>query len=136
MCVASGCVVRNPKKGGGMIERSARIHADRLLSLALVAGLLVTLPRAGWGETKSASTAATAAPASPSVLKSWNDGAARRAIVDFVARVTRDGPDFVPVSERIAVFDNDGTLWSEKPVPFQVTFALDRVQAMAPLHPD
>jgi len=71
------------------------------------------------------------------VLPSWNDGPARRAIVEFVGRVTLNGsPEFVPVSERIAVFDNDGTLWAEKPVPFQVMFALDRIKALAPSHPD
>jgi phosphoglycolate phosphatase-like HAD superfamily hydrolase len=68
-------------------------------------------------------------------LPSWNDGVAKKSIVDFVARVTREGgPDFVPVPERIATFDNDGTLWSEKPVPFQLLFAFDRVKAMAPQH--
>ena len=70
-------------------------------------------------------------------LPSWNDGDARRAILDFVARVTREGaPDFVPVAERIATFDNDGTLWGEQPVYAQVAFALDRVKAMAPQHPE
>ena len=70
-------------------------------------------------------------------LPSWNDTAAKRAITDFVARVaTEGGADFVPAPERIAVFDNDGTLWSEKPVPFQMMFALDRVKALAPEHPE
>ena len=70
-------------------------------------------------------------------LKSWNDTAPKSAIVAFVERVTKEGSaDFVPVPERIAVFDNDGTLWSEKPVPFQVMFAVDRVKALAPQHPD
>ena len=78
-------------------------------------------------------TVAQAAPAQ--VLPSWNEGPSKRAIVDFVEAVTRDGgPDFVAPAERIAVFDNDGTLWSEKPVPFQLLFALDRVKAMAPKH--
>src|SRR6478672_2432614 len=78
---------------------------------------------------------APAAPADP--LPSWNDGAARKAIVDFVRRVTQQGgPDFVQPSERIATFDNDGTLWSEKPVPFQLMFASERVKALAPKHPE
>ena len=78
---------------------------------------------------------APAAQADP--LPSWNDGASRRAIVSFVSRVTKEGgPDFVPVPERIATFDNDGTLWSEKPAPFQVVFAFDRVKALAPQHPE
>jgi hypothetical protein len=70
-------------------------------------------------------------------LPSWNEGAARTAILDFVARVTREGgPDFVPVAERIAVFDNDGTLWSEQPMYFQVAFAIDRVKDLALAHPE
>ncbi|MHC2439035.1 HAD family hydrolase [Bradyrhizobium sp. USDA 4451] len=70
-------------------------------------------------------------------LPSWNDGAAKTAIVDFVARVTTPGGrDFVPPAERIATFDNDGTLWTEQPFYFQLAFALDRVRAMAPEHPD
>nr|WP_244485979.1 HAD family hydrolase [Bradyrhizobium viridifuturi] len=70
-------------------------------------------------------------------LPSWNDGAPKRAITDFVARVTKQGgPDFVPAAERIATFDNDGTLWTERPFYFQLAFAIDRVKAMAPEHPD
>lgn len=70
-------------------------------------------------------------------LPSWNDGAVKTAIVDFVERVTTAGsPDFVPVDERIAVFDNDGTLWAEKPVPFQFMFALDEVKRLSAGHPD
>src|SRR5262245_23091949 len=66
-------------------------------------------------------------------LPSWNEGPAKAAIVDFVARVTKEGgPDFVPPAERIAVFDNDGTLWAEQPVYFQLQFALDRVKALSP----
>ncbi len=70
-------------------------------------------------------------------LPTWNDGPAKQSILDFVARVTTDGsPDFVPVAERIAVYDNDGTLWCEKPLPVQLFFALDRVKALAPQHPE
>jgi phosphoserine phosphatase len=70
-------------------------------------------------------------------LASWNDGPARQAIQKFVADVTQKGaPTFVAPAERIAVFDNDGTLWSEQPVYFQVAFALDRVKALAPSHPE
>jgi len=70
-------------------------------------------------------------------LLSWNDGPAKRAIVAFVAKVTTPGsPDFVPLQERIAVFDNDGTLWCEQPLPVQVYFALDRVRALAPQYPE
>ena len=70
-------------------------------------------------------------------LPSWNDSASKRAIVDFVARITRDGgPEFVPASERVAVFDNDGTLWAEQPLYTQLAFALDRVKALSPQHPE
>ena len=61
-------------------------------------------------------------------LPSWNDGAAKKSIVAFVEKVTRPGsPDFVAPAERIATFDNDGTLWCEQPAPVQLYFALDRV---------
>jgi len=71
------------------------------------------------------------------VLPSWNAGETRNAIVAFVERVTDpQGADFVPVDERIAVFDNDGNLWSEKPIYFQLLFAIDRVKALAPQHPE
>jgi hypothetical protein len=70
-------------------------------------------------------------------LPSWNDGPAKKAILDFVARTTTDGaPDFVPVPQRIAVFDNDGTLWAEQPIYFQFAFAIDRVKALAAQHPE
>jgi phosphoserine phosphatase len=70
-------------------------------------------------------------------LASWNDGPAKQSILDFVRRVTTEGsPDFVPVPERIATFDNDGTLWCEQPLPVQAYFALDRVKALAPQHPE
>src|SRR5690242_3884236 len=70
-------------------------------------------------------------------LPSWNDGPAKQGIINFVERVTKQGtPAFVPSSERIATFDNDGTLWSEQPLPVQLYFALDRVKALAPLHPE
>ena len=70
-------------------------------------------------------------------LPSWNDGPAKQSIITFVEKVTKEGsPGFVPPAERIATFDNDGTLWSEQPVPVQLYFALDRVKALAPQHPE
>jgi len=70
-------------------------------------------------------------------LPSWNDGPRREAILDFVEAVTDEGSEhYVPEPERIAVFDNDGTLWSEQPVYFQLFFALDRVKELAPRHPE
>jgi phosphoglycolate phosphatase-like HAD superfamily hydrolase len=70
-------------------------------------------------------------------LSSWNDGQAKKSITEFVDKVTKEGsPDFVPPEERIATFDNDGTLWCEQPMYFQLFFALDRVKALAPQHPE
>jgi hypothetical protein len=70
-------------------------------------------------------------------LPSWNDTGPKRAIIAFVEKVTTEGsPDFVPVAERIATFDNDGTLWSEQPLYFEFIFALDRLRALAPQHPE
>lgn len=70
-------------------------------------------------------------------LPSWNDGPAKSSVVDFVERVTTQGtPDFVAESERIAVFDNDGCLWAEQPMYFQLFFAVDRVKALAADHPE
>ena len=70
-------------------------------------------------------------------LPSWNQGSTKKAIVEFVERVTnKASPDYVPPAERIAVFDNDGTLWSEKPVYFQLLFAIDGVKQLAPEHPE
>lgn len=70
-------------------------------------------------------------------LPSWNEGSTKEAILDFVARVTTEGSeDFVPSDQRIATFDNDGTLWSEQPIYVQLAFTLDRVKALAPEHPE
>ena len=70
-------------------------------------------------------------------LPSWNEGVAKQAILDFVAATTREGANgFVPAAERIAVFDNDGTLWVEQPIYTQFAFAIDRVKALAPQHPE
>jgi phosphoserine phosphatase len=70
-------------------------------------------------------------------LPSWNDGNVKTSILDFVAKVTQEGsPSFVPIADRIATFDNDGTLWAEKPIPFQLLFAFDRVKALASQHPE
>lgn len=70
-------------------------------------------------------------------LPSWNEGKAKDAIVDFARRASTAGSgDYVPVNERVAVFDNDGTLWCEMPVPVQAFFVNDRLKALAPLHPE
>ena len=70
-------------------------------------------------------------------LPSWNDGKAKQSIIEFVTHLTKEGSsDVVPTEERIATFDNDGTLWAEKPVYFQLLFALDRVKTLASNHPE
>lgn len=94
----------------------------------LLAALTIGFTLAFVGQT----TAQTAGP-----LPSWNDGKAKQSLLEFVAKVTKeDSPDFVPPAERIATFDNDGTLWAEQPMYFQLLFALDRVKALAPQHPE
>lgn len=100
-------------------------RAALLSSLAMLPLLSASLP----------STSALAQARDP--LPSWNEGATKASILDFVARVTtQGGPDFVPVDQRIATFDNDGTLWIEQPMYIQLAFALDRVKVMAPMHPE
>src|SRR6186713_2979506 len=80
------------------------------------------------------STSALAQARDP--LLSWNEGATKASILDFVARVTtQGGPFFVPVDQRIATFDNDGTLWVEQPMYVQLAFALDRINLLAPQNP-
>src|SRR5882757_2998847 len=92
----------------------------------VVAALLLTAGAIDW-----------TAYAQSDPLPSWNEGATKKSITDFVARVTtQGGADFVPVEQRIATFDNDGTLWVEQPMYTQLAFALDRVKALAPMHPE
>jgi len=80
---------------------------------------------------------AIVAQAAVDPLPSWNDNAPKKAILTFVEKVTeQDSPTFVPPPERIAVFDNDGTLWAEHPMYFQLFFALDRVKTLSPKHPE
>lgn len=91
--------------------------------LAIVVGLVFSTSPATWA-------------AADDPLPSWQEGPSKQAIIDFVTAVTREGsPDFVPVPERIATFDNDGTLWAEQPMYFQAFFAFDRIRALAPQHP-
>jgi len=101
------------------------VRAVSSLRRRLAAGLLLCMVAVG----------ALAQPVDP--LPSWNAGRAKARIVAFVQAVTEPGSkDFVAPADRIAVFDNDGTLWSEQPMYFQLAFALDRVKAMAPKHPE
>lgn len=70
-------------------------------------------------------------------LPSWNDGKTKQSIISFVEKTTKEGSsDFVPQEQRIATFDNDGTLWAEKPIYFQLLYAIDKVKEMAPQHPE
>jgi phosphoserine phosphatase len=102
---------------------SRRTLVSTLAALPALSGTLFSV-------SASAQTAADPLP-------SWNDGAATQSIINFVTAVTREGsPDFVPVPQRIATFDNDGTLWCEHPMYVQLAFALDRVKVLAPLHPE
>jgi hypothetical protein len=106
------------------------------LAAYVVLGCVAVATVAPFAAAKPAATAPPAAPATNS-LPSWNDTAPKHAIVAFVDSVTKQGsPGFVPPAERIAVFDNDGTLWAEWPVYFQLQFAIDRVKALAPQHPE
>jgi hypothetical protein len=109
-------------------------HLARFASWAVLS--LFVLPCSPSATPSSAKPAASLpVPANP--LPSWNDGPARTSILDFVRAVTTEGSaDFVPVPQRIATFDNDGTLWSEQPMYFQFLFVVDRVRAMAADHPD
>jgi hypothetical protein len=107
----------NPSAGINRRTLVSTMAALPMLSPGLLSSALAQAPRAA--------------------LPSWNDGATKTAITEFVRRVTTQGsPDFVPVDQRIATFDNDGTLWVEQPMYTQLAFALDRVKALAPLHPE
>jgi phosphoglycolate phosphatase-like HAD superfamily hydrolase len=109
-----------------MFMKSSAVRSVRLLALNLLLAAALALSLVPAALTESADP-----------LPSWNDGPEKKAVIDFVARVTRQGgADFVPAAERIATFDNDGTLWSEQPIYFQFAFALDRVKALAPRHPE
>jgi hypothetical protein len=103
--------------------KGAALRVTLLSTTAIAAALLLT---GGVG-----------AGAARDPLPSWGNSDSKKAIVAFVGKVTRrGGPDFVPVPERIATFDNDGTLWGEKPLPTELYFALERVKALAPQHPE
>jgi phosphoserine phosphatase len=99
-----------------MKARFALLHRLTILAAILFGGL---------------AAAQTADP-----LPSWNDGMTKQSIIEFVHKATTPGPDFVPQGARVATFDNDGTLWAEKPMYVQVFFALDRVKELAPQHPE
>lgn len=113
--------------------------AGAKLSTGKVTKLMKTLSRKNLvvGALFCALAVTTTVPQSADPLPSWNDGAAKKSIITFVEKVTKTGsPDFVSPAERIATFDNDGCLWAEQPMYFQLLFALDRVKALAPQHPE
>jgi hypothetical protein len=113
----------SPKPSFSRVNRRELLSA--LAAIPALSGWLLPMP------------ARAQVAASGGTLPSWNDGAAKQAILNFVTAVTRErSPDFVPPAERIATFDNDGTLWVEHPMYTQMVFVLDRVKAMAPLHPE
>src|SRR5438067_6658081 len=107
-------------------SRDTNLRTSRRVILSVLVALPVLMAPPAMAQTESADP-----------LPSWNDTATKTAIITFVERVTKQGsPELVPPAERIATFDNDGTLWAEQPIPFQLAFALDRVKALAPLHPE
>jgi phosphoglycolate phosphatase-like HAD superfamily hydrolase len=107
-----------------MMKRSRFSALRRRVVLALAAAPLAPAARVGWAQANDP-------------LPSWNDTGSKRAILEFVAAVTTAGkPAFVKPEDRVAVFDNDGTLWSEQPVYFQFVYMLDQVKAAAPKHPE
>jgi phosphoglycolate phosphatase-like HAD superfamily hydrolase len=107
----------------GKCTRAAITH--RRVLIALLSALAITFGLLG------------TASAEPDPLPSWNEGKTKQSIIDFVTRVTKkDGPDYVEPKERVATFDNDGTLWIEQPVYNQFAFALDEVKAQANQHPE
>src|SRR5215470_13537158 len=95
------------------------------------------MPRPGTLLATILTLAAVGPLAAEDPLASWNDTGPKKTILEFVGKVTKPGAaDFVAPAERIATFDNDGCLWAEQPMYFQLAFALDRVKALAPLHPE
>src|SRR5262245_33981222 len=130
------------RKGAGGSDRNKDYPMNAkfvLIAIFLSAALVASNPvGAQTTETKTDNptvSAATGAETDP--LPSWNNGSSKQAIIDFVTKVTQEGsPDYVAPNDRVATFDNDGTLWAEKPVYFQLLFAIDRVKALAPEHPE
>jgi phosphoserine phosphatase len=132
------------ERSAEMTERAAQRHSSPAghLVLGRRAVLGGAVAAAAGIATRLGSPAAIAAQdATPTAgttpLPSWNDGPAKQAILDFLAAATDEGNDgFVPLADRIATFDQDGTLWVEQPIYGQAVFAIDRVKALAPDHPD
>ncbi len=108
-------------------------HKTLIFLFILIAGAALTISC----QQQRKSTSAVSSPAPTNPLPSWNDGPAKKSIIDFVNRTTKESSaGFIPVSDRIACFDNDGTLWSEQPMYFEVDFIADRVKVLAAQHPE
>ncbi len=109
----------------------------KTLNLVFCASVLSLFISCSPAEDQAHSTAENQSKEQQDPLPSWNEGETKDNIIAYVSEVTREGSsDFIPVSDRIATFDNDGTLWSEKPLYFQLLFLEDRLKAMAPNHPE
>ena len=118
-------------------QRKPYLIAIRTVGVVALVSLTTAAEFGGQPRPSGVPATAQSAASGAKQLASWNDGVARDALVSFVTRVTREGgPDFVPVAERIATFDNDGTLWSEQPMYVQFAFMLDRVKALVAQHPE
>ncbi|WP_028218654.1 HAD family hydrolase [Paraburkholderia oxyphila] len=121
-------------------QSNARSRGALLRLAAIAASACLALGACASHEPAATTQAMPPAAASTPVaaaLPSWEDSAARAAILKFVGEVMQEGaPTYVPPEARIAVFDNDGTLWSEQPMPFQVLFMIDQLKAAAPHHPE
>lgn len=130
-----GIIFLNPVKISGLVRDPRTVNAIPLIFISI---LLLHSCKQGTreqGEKDPGDAMAEQIAIDP--LPSWNEGTARNTIIDFVeAATTEGGPGFIPEADRIATFDNDGTLWAEKPVYFQLLFAIDRVKTMAPDHPE
>jgi hypothetical protein len=107
------------------------------LQTACFSVLLFAACKSGTETKPAAAEPGSAVSSKEDPLPSWNERSSKKAIIDYVTDVTKSGSaDFIPLADRIATFDNDGTLWSEQPVYFQLFYALDQVKALAPKHPE
>lgn len=112
-----------------------KYYLNYAVALTLFLSLFLSCRQTGPQEESASVAQAVEEQGDP--LPSWNEGEAKNSIIDFVESVTETGSaDYIPAAERIATFDNDGTLWSEQPAYFQLFFALDRIKEMAPQHPE
>jgi phosphoserine phosphatase len=113
------------------------IRKQNYIAIALFGAVAFTTTIAGAADLSSSLPSTELRAGGAGSLPSWNNGKAKQSIITFVEKVAKPGSlDFVPGPARVAVFDNDGTLWSEQPMPVQLYFVIDRVKALAPQHPE